>query len=115
MGPGGGLICGLARGRAIRTWSNRSFRYISRSLRRGGLVSAICRSGQCGGFALIGFQNLRAALVETWPTAKLSQRPIRLQPVLLAVLAEMISDLLGQRRGPLDGRFFKLAADAGGA
>ena len=56
---------------------------------------ALCRFGQCGSFALIGFQNLRAALVEGLPTAKLGQRLIGLQPVLFAMLAEVIGYLRG--------------------
>ena len=78
------------------------------------LGGALALGIERGGFALIRFQDLCAALVERLPTAKLGQCPLGLEPILLAGLAEVISDVRHQRRGPLDGGIFELAANAGG-
>ena len=78
------------------------------------LGGALALGIERGGFALIRFQDLCSALIERLPATKLGQCPLGLEPILLAVLAEVISDVRHQRRGPLNGGIFELAANAGG-
>ena len=80
-----------------------------------GILGGVLALGiERGGFALIRFQDLCSALIERLPATKLGQCPLGLEPILLAVLAEVISDVRHQRRGPLNGGIFELAANAGG-
>ena len=71
--------------------------------------------GAGGGLALIGFQNLRAALFERVAPTELGHCLVGIGAILRAFLVEVVDHLGCQRVGALDGGVLDRFADAGGA
>lgn len=71
--------------------------------------------GNGGGFALMGFQDLRAPLSECIVSAELGYRLVCLLALLFAVLEELPSDLRSKRFGPIDGGILEFFVNTGRA